>query len=201
MLIEAMNVRKSKGMTESDFSGFLKRFNKAKEYKDEKDSLLSITATHLIKKNFPFFSEQDLIYNEKGKPYFKKGEYFSVSHSGDYAVIAKCESEIGVDIEKIKNRKINPSEKIFSLEEIGYISGISERYYELWTKKESLFKCVGSGIIFPVNELSVITLNPDNDFILYKGKKYYFKTFFYDSHVITACSESQNIASAELKVL
>lgn len=201
MLIEAMNIRKSKGMTEAEFSGFIKRFNKAKEYKEEKDYLLSVTATYLIKKNFPAFTERDLIYNEKGKPYFKNGEYFSVSHSGDYAVIAKCESEIGIDIEKIKDKKVNPSERIFSLEEIEYIGATPERYYELWTKKESLCKCVGSGIIFPVKGLRVISSDYNNGFILYKGKKYYFKTFFHDSHVITVCSESKDVAIAELNVI
>ena len=84
---------------------------------------------------------------EKGKPYAKGLEiYFNISHSGDLAVCAVSDKEIGIDIEKI--RKINPnSAKKFAAEaEIEYINSHRNGFFEIWTLKEAYFKCIGTGL-------------------------------------------------------
>ncbi len=84
---------------------------------------------------------------EKGKPYAKGlGVHFSISHSGDMAVCAVSDKEIGIDIEKI--REINPrtAEKFACETEKEYINSHKNGFFEIWTLKEAFFKCIGTGL-------------------------------------------------------
>lgn len=59
-------------------------------------------------------ADEDIVfeYSEKGKPYVKGlPVYFNISHSGDYAVCAVSDCEIGIDIEKIKPVNMRAAEK------------------------------------------------------------------------------------------
>ncbi len=85
--------------------------------------------------------------SEHGKPFAKGLDvHFSISHSGDYAVCAVSDKEIGVDIEKI--REINPeTTKRFACEsEKKYINTHTDGFFEIWTLKEAYFKCIGTGL-------------------------------------------------------
>ena len=76
---------------------------------------LKIAADHLCRKAVAEFcgispDKINFTLNEHGKPYAAGLDvHFSISHSGNYAVCAVSDKEIGVDVEKI--REINP--KIF----------------------------------------------------------------------------------------
>ena len=76
--------------------------------------------------------------DEKGKPYLDK-DYISISHSGEYVVVAISEKEIGVDIQKIEYR-----EKVVSLfsEEVKD----AHMFTRLWALKESYGKYLGIGL-------------------------------------------------------
>lgn len=105
---------------------------------DKKRSLGAALLLNLILKDKDFQLETE----ESGKPFIKGNPfYISLSHSGDYAVLAVSEKPIGCDIEKI--REINPEmpKKIFG-EEITE----KEKFFELWTKKESYLKLSGEGL-------------------------------------------------------
>ena len=75
----------------------------------------------------------------KGKPYLKSREkFFSVSHSGEYIVLAFSDNECGVDIEKIKDRDI---ESI--AERMNFSCDNQEEFYKSWTKYEAEYKLGG----------------------------------------------------------
>ena len=40
-------------------------------------------------------------YTHKGKPFLRNGPYFNLSHSGEYAIMAVSENEVGADIQMI----------------------------------------------------------------------------------------------------
>ncbi len=85
--------------------------------------------------------------SEHGKPYAKGiNAHFSISHSGELAVCAVSDKEIGIDIEKI--RDINPKvSKRFACEtELEYINKHINGFLEIWTLKEAYFKCIGTGL-------------------------------------------------------
>ncbi|MBQ3046269.1 MAG: 4'-phosphopantetheinyl transferase superfamily protein [Clostridia bacterium] len=86
-------------------------------------------------------------YSEKGKPYAKGlPVYFNISHSGDYAVCAVSDCEIGIDIEKIKPFNIRAAEKFAADSEKKYIRSHQNGFFEIWTLKEAYFKCIGTGL-------------------------------------------------------
>lgn len=108
-------------------------------------------------------------YTLYGKPYLpNNGLNFNVSHSGDMAAFAFfLGSEIGVDIEKIKDDfdVLEIAQHFFSKNEIEAMENLPEEqlsraFYRCWTRKESFIKAEGSGLSFPLNKF---TVSLDND--------------------------------------
>ena len=85
-----------------------KRREKAQRLIKEEDRLASLGTGLLLKCVLNISSDKDIKYNEHGKPYFEHGKYFSVSHSGNIAVLAVSDDEIGIDIERLRK----PNERI-----------------------------------------------------------------------------------------
>ncbi len=84
---------------------------------------------------------------ENGKPYID-GLHFNISHSGEYVVCAFADSEVGVDIEKIREYRKRVAEK-FHPEEIAAIENSEDKdleFFKIWTMKEAYLKCLGTGI-------------------------------------------------------
>jgi phosphopantetheinyl transferase len=88
-----------------------------------------------------------IIYTEYGKPFIPSfNGYFSVSHSGDFAVaIVSYKMAVGIDIEKIRDRIERVTERFLTREELDQ-AGNSNRLEKLhicWGAKESLYKLYG----------------------------------------------------------
>ncbi|WP_297425322.1 4'-phosphopantetheinyl transferase superfamily protein [Clostridium sp.] len=102
--------------------------------------------------------------NKYGKPYLKNYPTFNfnISYSGNYVTCAISEWPIGIDIEQIKYinyKKI--AQSVFSTNEFEYItnSNVSiqlDRFYEIWTLKESFIKCCGKGLAISLKSFSVL---------------------------------------------
>lgn len=87
----------------------------------------------------------------QGKPYFP--DYpeiaFSLSHSGDYLLVAVGTCPLGVDIECIKPRaKKLPQYALTAAEFDAYLEqgGDWAAFYSLWTQKEAYVKYTGEGL-------------------------------------------------------
>lgn len=89
---------------------------------------------------------------EDGKPVIDGGPHFSLSHSGDIAVCALCEQEVGVDIERC--RKISPAMRrvVFSQAEEECSDA---QLLKTWVAKESFLKMTGEGIRRRMNGIAV----------------------------------------------
>lgn len=86
-----------------------------------------------------------------GKPFFENidGVYFSISHADGAVAVALAESEVGVDVEKIKKAPMKVAKRFFSHDEIEYIEKNSDKnraFFEIWTKKEAVAKQIGEGL-------------------------------------------------------
>ena len=103
-----------------------------------------------------------------GKPYLPDYPHliFNLSHSDNLAVLglAYCphgNCEIGVDLEKISADRDHMSiaERFFHPEEFTAINLSADRackFTEIWTKKESYLKMLGTGLKTPLNSFSVL---------------------------------------------
>lgn len=113
-----------------------------------------------------------------GKPEFKhdKKIYFNISHTRSHILCSiSLTSELGADVEKVANPPYEVMEIAFHQSERDYINSIDayakeERFYEVWTKKESYLKKIGTGLIDSMAEIN--TLELENNFYSYKYSDY-----------------------------
>ena len=127
----------------------LRRREKASRFLREDDRLRCLAAGYLAEKHLPGWSESRLYTGKDGKPFLEGGVPFSLSHGGDYIVLAWCAGAegVGVDVEPVRDmgyyRDILPC--AMSVRERKSVGGNAEKAVRVWTRKESLYKCVGEG--------------------------------------------------------
>jgi len=87
------------------------------------------------------YTDQDLFYTEDGKPHLKDGKHISITHSFTFSAIAVSRHEIGVDIEKNREKIIKIGNK-FVADEYDFMAeeNLVEFLTVVWGAKESLFK-------------------------------------------------------------
>ena len=109
--------------------------------------------------------DQDLVYDESGKPFFRDGQNISFSHSDIYAAVIIGKQVVGIDIEIRRDRILKIKEKFLEIE-LNYPGDLnSDKALIYWSIKESIFKTVGnSGIDFRKNIL-VLPLDMNNNYI------------------------------------
>ena len=121
--------------------------------------------TDLINKQLEFST------NEYGKPFLINDPHihFNISHAGNCVAFAIADVPVGIDIEIIKPIDLKIAERFFTPDEIEYIlSGDQiQRFYEVWTKKESYIKYDGKGLRTPLPSFSVF--EPCEQRIAYQG--------------------------------
>lgn len=99
-----------------------------------------------------------------GKPFLpdQPDMHFNLSHSGNWVVIAWGSSEVGVDVESLRRlpRIDALIRRYCSKEEMAYILEDSnhreQRFFEVWTGKESILKYLGTGIQTDLRAFSVL---------------------------------------------
>lgn len=110
------------------------------------------------------------------KPFLNDRISFNISHSGEYVVCAISNTtEIGIDIELKKSiPNIIDYKYIFSEKEFASINtsqNAADKFYQLWTRKESILKADGCGLVDNLSELCV-----DKSPVCFKGRTW----FLYD---------------------
>ena len=146
----------------------------ANKFKFNKDRERFIITRYLLRKilsNYLYIppKEIQIITNQYGKPKLdselNNNIQFNVSHSGDFAIFAiNLFNEIGVDIEKIDNtiNHLEIADNYFSTDEIEFLNisvsqnEIAEKFFRIWTRKESLLKAIGIGLLPDLKKISVI---------------------------------------------
>jgi len=123
---------------------------------------------------------REVLYEQYGKPYLPEGPFFNLSHSGDYVCLAVSESStVGIDIEQHRSEDfLSLGKTAFHADEIDFLEKepTAERFFTIWTLKESYAKMVGTG--FSVEPSSFCIL-PDKMRLPFE-REVFFKTF----HVI-----------------
>lgn len=123
--------------------------DKAKSYIHKEDQARSLGASILIRR---FISGDKICYTKDGKPFIENALKFSISHSGDYSAIAFAEIDVGIDIQKIVDVKDKLFEYSLTPKELKKAK-TSEDFIRIWSLKESLVKCVGTGFNTKPNQI------------------------------------------------
>ena len=144
------------------------------------------------------------IKNQYGKPYLQgyTDFKFNISHSGDFVVCAVDDKSIGVDIEEVKNIEYKEiSRNCFTENEFNYINQENSniqlnRFYKIWTLKESYIKYCGQGLSMPLESFS-IDIDKENIKVIVNEeyKEHTFKLFSIESNYkMAVCSLNKGIS-------
>ena len=131
------------------------------------------------------YTDQYLFYDEHGKPHLKDGKCISITHSFIFSGVIVSDKEVGIDIEK-QREKISIIAKKFVDYEFNYLETHAEDYINkltvIWGIKESLYKLFATpGMLFKDHFLVIpFMINDGNTvaWIDYNNKKYRYNTAF-----------------------
>ena len=176
-----------------------KRREKTERYLFLQDRLRCMAGGLLLKEVLGIQRDEELIINVYDKPSLRQGgKHFNLSHSGDYVVLAVDVCEVGVDIERIECADMAVAERCFQKDELDYVTNSKEdrnqRFFSLWTLKESLMKATGLGLSLPPESFSVLPF--DKPIIFNDGVIWHFKQYHPDeNHIISVCASHQNFTT------
>ncbi|MDR0937412.1 MAG: 4'-phosphopantetheinyl transferase superfamily protein [Oscillospiraceae bacterium] len=122
------------------------RLARAERCKGENSRLRSLAAGYLIAEKLKL-DEDTFQYTPQGKPYLPGSSvHFSISHSGDWAVLAVADSPIGIDIERTDRENINKNRiaaRFFTETERRWLADNAnnpDAFYYVWTAREAMVK-------------------------------------------------------------
>jgi 4'-phosphopantetheinyl transferase len=114
-----------------------------------------LSIRHLLKE--AGYTDFDLYYNGNGKPHLTNGKHISITHSFTFSAIAISEKEVGIDIEK-NREKIKIIQHKFVNFESGFIHKDDDYIQQLtviWGAKESLYKIYPYGGLTFKNDIDI----------------------------------------------
>ncbi|WP_425076665.1 4'-phosphopantetheinyl transferase family protein [Psychroserpens sp. S379A] len=131
------------------------------------------------------YTDQDLYYDDNGKPYLKDGKHISITHSFIFSGVIISDAEVGIDIEK-QRPKITIIAHKFVDYEFNYLAENNVDYINkltvIWCIKESLYKLFATpGMLFREHFLVIPFMLEDKEtvaWIDYQNKKHRYNTHF-----------------------
>jgi len=149
--------------------------------------------------------------NQYGKPYLKDHPKFNfnISHSGEYVLCAVDNKPIGIDVEEVKHIEFEEIAKsFFTVNELDYIVNQDfnfrlNRFYEIWSLKESYIKCCGKGLSIPLKSFSIEVDQYENIKVVRNNeyKEHTFKIFDIElGYKIAVCSLNKEISNNIIRV-
>ena len=128
------------------------------------------------------------------KPYvdYTRRIHFSVSHVDTLGIVAiHSDRPVGFDIEllrPIEDRSIL-LEQFASADEYHWVNNSFKRFLMLWTIKEALLKCQGTGfLIDQIPQLDQIPTAIESDTLTAKYRNFCIYSRIWNKHVISICS-------------
>ena len=113
-------------------------------------------------------NELEFSLNQYGKPLLLNAPdlHFNISHSGNLVVCALDNKPVGIDVEIHKLANLKIARRYFCQDENNFIIAdmdkAIERFYKIWTMKESYVKWDGKGMSTPFDSFSVLDIMRQN---------------------------------------
>ncbi len=124
------------------------------------------------------YVDADLFYDKNGKPHLKDGKHISITHSNHFTgIIVSTDSEVGIDIEKQRDKILRIAHKFTPVDEyrtIANTTALIRKLTMVWGCKESLYKIYAEpGLSFlhhiNIKDFSMTDARTTGE-ILYQGK-------------------------------
>jgi|TARA_B110000305_G_C19365890_1_gene601893 phosphopantetheinyl transferase len=138
-----------------------------------------LSVRHLLKA--AGFSDDDLFYTDDGKPHLIDGKHISISHSFTFSTIIISASEVGIDIEKNRDKILRIAHKFIDSENSFLTADhLVEQLTVIWGAKESLYKMHPDGGLLFKKHLPIETFTLEDS----KTKGWIKKDNFYENYDI-----------------
>ncbi len=108
--------------------------------------------------------QNQLEYNEWGKPVLKDGRFLSISHDKNFVGIVIHDKEIGLDIQTVEDRIHRIAKKFCNEAELSQFQ-TTEELTAIWCTKEAIFKFFGTEVPF-AESITVTSINWDSEEII-----------------------------------
>lgn len=180
---------------------------KISKYRMDRDVHRSLVSELLLR--YLIISETQMVnddikfgYTKFGKPYLLNNHnkfHFNISHSGDLVTCAIHDQAVGIDVEKVEDISLEIAYNYFSLIEKSKLKKDQnkiDKFFELWTGKESYLKAIGLGLSVPLNSFSIRNgtlykyVHHNNE--TWMIKNYRTKASSKNWYQISVCSKSTN---------
>ncbi|MFY9241503.1 MAG: 4'-phosphopantetheinyl transferase superfamily protein [Polaribacter sp.] len=124
-----------------------------------------LSIRHLLKE--VNLTDADLQYDEFGKPHLNDNRFISITHSFNYtAIIYSTETEVGIDIEKQRDKILKIAHKFTPFEEYKTIANhdaLIRKLTIVWGAKESLYKIYGKKKLLFLHHIYVEDFSFDDE--------------------------------------
>lgn len=96
--------------------------------------------------NIAGYSDEEVTYDEFGKPHLNDGKFISITHSFTFCGIIISDKPVGIDIEKQRSKIIKIAHKFTPIEQYEALENqkaLISKLTVVWGAKESLYKIYG----------------------------------------------------------
>ncbi len=103
------------------------------------------------------YTDQDLYYDDHGKPHLSDNKYISITHSFNFTAIIVSDKDVGIDIEKQRDKILKIANKFTPLDEYHTLANeeaLIRKLTIVWGAKESVYKLIaqpGIGFLQHIN--------------------------------------------------
>ena len=165
-----------------------KRYERSEKYLRKADQLRCLGAGLLMHRVLGV-KESELLYGKYGKPYVPGMSGFSVSHGGDWAVLATKSHVTGVDIEPMDYDNLSVANRVFTDRELHWMrQDPLVRFHILWTLKESVMKATGLGLQLDPICFEVI---PESNISCVEGTTWHTAWMLHDGCAVACASDTR----------
>tara|TARA_B100000795_G_scaffold149132_1_gene111688 strand:+ start:141 stop:788 length:648 start_codon:yes stop_codon:yes gene_type:complete len=104
------------------------------------------------------YTDHDLYYDENGKPHLHNGLRISITHSFTFSAIIISDIEVGIDVEKKREKILRIAHKFTAIEDYQRLNDqdvIVRKLTIVWCAKESLYKSFNRAGLTFLNHINV----------------------------------------------
>lgn len=143
------------------------------------------------------------VCNRYGKPSLEAAIpfFFNLSHSGEWISLiwSTRNLSLGVDVERIKPMELGIAERFFTRQEYADLMSLGEmerleRFFQLWTLKESYIKARGKGLAIPLDSFTLHPAESAGEWYSPEAAGYRFSSGKIDErHYLSACADNDRL--------
>lgn len=151
------------------------------------------------------YKDHDLYYDDLGKPHLKDDQYISITHSFNFTAIIISNKDVGIDIEKQRNKILKIASKFTPLDEYHTLANeeaLIRKLTIVWGAKESVYKMLAQPGIGFLQHINVTDFDFDDaettTHVRYNGIDAWFDISFLEFenftcvHAMSSNSNSEN---------